>query len=672
MNIIYNIVIQFILTYICNSISVNEYEVNTINDFKNALFSSSNVIININQNLTIIDNIIHDIPKSNIVIRGKGINVTSIEFNMMDSSIYYTFNFSGNECNFVFENITIIGSVLIRHAYNVDFRNINFKGYIDIENYSEMKSNVTISNCNFYTGKHANLRQAFVHVSKKDLYIRNSNFYGGGDSTTKNLLLFTGSKRIYNLNIIDSVFNGMYLISGIDDKEGNIFIQNTIFENLFSYEHGGALKTEISNVILRNTTYKNVFASDQGGSLYITNPYELNIQNTYVYNATAINGGGLILLISSEDQKIKGFVINTVFINPYKDTLNQQYGKQGLIASIVQYSNLYIENFYGEGFIGSNGGSLFFSIYDSTLELKNIKIQDVIGYGAGGMFYSSIMPISKGNQFYATNCTLSNLFHLNSNSGSLLISAHGGIVKLNKCEFTDLNTDSAGIVYTYDNAKVTFDDVLIDRYKAHNYVHLFENSNFYNDYENAFIHLNNVSLRNLEFSGAIFDIKNVNINYYNQNCIHNNYDCFNDDYKCLIGISIDYKGVLSIQSTLIENIFSDRGITTALYSYSYITNTTIKNSFFKNGFTRIDGSNSFGIYDIKKLNFLNNTSIKGTFINQKSGIQKKTIVVEDSIFTNNEALKYGGIVYSEFLYGHDAISFNNCEFNNNSAIHGIK
>ena len=40
----------------------------------------------------------------------------------------------------------------------------------------------------------------------------------------------------------------------------------------------------------------------------------------------------MILLISSEDQKIKGFVINTVFINPYKDTLNQQYGKQGLIA----------------------------------------------------------------------------------------------------------------------------------------------------------------------------------------------------------------------------------------------------------------------------------------------------------------------------------------------------
>jgi len=58
----------------------------------------------------------------------------------------------------------------------------------------------------------------------------------------------------------------------------------------------GALKTEISNVILRNTTYKNVFASDQGGSLYITNPYELNIQNTYVYNATAINGVRIIFV----------------------------------------------------------------------------------------------------------------------------------------------------------------------------------------------------------------------------------------------------------------------------------------------------------------------------------------------------------------------------------------
>jgi len=76
--------------------------------------------------------------------------------------------------------------------------------------------------------------------------------------------------------------------------------------------------------------------------------------------------------------------------------------------------------------------NIFINEFKHVYFKRNIKIQDVIGYGAGGMFYSSIMPISKGNQFYATNCTLSNLFHLNSNSGSLLISAHGGIVKLNK------------------------------------------------------------------------------------------------------------------------------------------------------------------------------------------------------------------------------------------------
>jgi len=99
-------------------------------------------------------------------------------------------------------------------------------------------------------------------------------------------------------------------------------------------------------------------------------------------------------------------------------------------------------------------------------------------------------------------------------------------------------------------------------------------------------------------------------------------------------------------------------------------NSTIKNSHFKNGFFTLDeDNNSSGIYNINKSTFINNTSEYGTIINIKKLYENTgcKVNVLNSLFINNKASKFGGVIYSIGKYNNLHANIINCIFFDNNA-----
>ena len=81
----------------------------------------------------------------------------------------------------------------------------------------------------------------------------------------------------------------------------------------------------------------------------------------------------------------------------------------------------------------------------------------------------------------------------------------------------------------------------------------------------------------------------------------------------------------------------------------------------------------FGGHIFNDSNFKNNTSECGTFLNISHlplDKKEKILNIQNSIFTNNTASKFGGVIYSIGENTHERIIFNNCEFDNNHAQFG--
>ncbi len=99
----------------------------------------------------------------------------------------------------------------------------------------------------------------------------------------------------------------------------------------------------------------------------------------------------------------------------------------------------------------------------------------------------------------------------------------------------------------------------------------------------------------------------------------------------------------------------------------------ITNSYFKNGFFHWDERyGEGGIFKISYSKFENNTSESGTIFNipYTSFYEYTNIGVNEVVFTNNTASKFGGVIYSIGEYNAKRMSFLDCSYNNNHAQFG--
>jgi len=101
---------------------------------------------------------------------------------------------------------------------------------------------------------------------------------------------------------------------------------------------------------------------------------------------------------------------------------------------------------------------------------------------------------------------------------------------------------------------------------------------------------------------------------------------------------------------------------------------SIANSYFENGFIYFQ-KNMYNVltYYLNSITFINNTSYRGTFmyIENNPYIGSPSFSFNNIKFINNKAENFGGVLYSEVRnYGLGFINFENCSYENNTALLG--
>ncbi|OUM60028.1 hypothetical protein PIROE2DRAFT_63402 [Piromyces sp. E2] len=130
-----------------------------------------------------------------------------------------------------------------------------------------------------------------------------------------------------------------------------------------------------------------------------------------------------------------------------------------------------------------------------------------------------------------------------------------------------------------------------------------------------------------------------------------------------------------LKNIKLENIQTEggKGINTRDDGKISISNSTFNNCHFEDGIFEIDSKGNKGIiYNIKNSNFYNNTSINGSILNIKyyEYNLNDRISFNNSLFENNSATNFGGVVYSNSPNTNQLVFFEDCIFNNNTAGNG--
>ncbi|OUM68193.1 hypothetical protein PIROE2DRAFT_4199, partial [Piromyces sp. E2] len=125
---------------------------------------------------------------------------------------------------------------------------------------------------------------------------------------------------------------------------------------------------------------------------------------------------------------------------------------------------------------------------------------------------------------------------------------------------------------------------------------------------------------------------------------------------------------LILNNVTFDNIYG--GFKLSYQSKLIISNSTISNSFFKNGVFNIneDSEAPIGNNEITSSIFYHNSGDNGVIVNfNGTGYFSGSYKFKSCTFENNQAKDFGGIVYSINEHAHDIVQFRNCDFINNSA-----
>ncbi|ORY77905.1 hypothetical protein LY90DRAFT_84737 [Neocallimastix californiae] len=136
---------------------------------------------------------------------------------------------------------------------------------------------------------------------------------------------------------------------------------------------------------------------------------------------------------------------------------------------------------------------------------------------------------------------------------------------------------------------------------------------------------------------------------------------------------IGSKCEVTIENTIFDNIYGGNGIMISADTTMNLENNTFSNSYFKNGLIMIDNERPeiviSGKYLINNCNFNNIKSEFGSVLHIKSLFESSNTLMEfrNSIFENNTASKYGGVIYSNSEFTNKYIRMYDCTFINNHA-----
>ncbi|KAL6626029.1 hypothetical protein U3516DRAFT_809530 [Neocallimastix sp. 'constans'] len=646
--------LYYILIIVCLIKILQAILVKNEKEFINNLSKNyDNIVINIDTEIDITANITINNSFNKLSIIGK--SFSSSKLNFLNS-----INFEKNIIEIELRDIYIIGninffnnkrislnSLILYGNINTIFNDDNNNEYIKLNNVSYSPYIQSNYNCLNLSGN--------VSIEYSELY---------GNSLCQNRLLHFEGLNKYALIIKYTNISGEYQCSCMSiNGSPDVNIEYSIFEKGFSskeVEGGSAIITTSSNIKISNCSFKNLLSYNNGGAFNLNNNINFKTYNLEFYNTTSLGLGSICH--TSSDKLSLAYFYNTVQINT-GNIKGMRNG--GLIMNIENQSSVIIDLYYAENLINIySSGSAFILSYRASLTIRNMMINNMIGKGEDGLFYYS--HDSSYILFNAKNVTLNKFYQLNKRISSIISVENKNYVNLNE------------LLYQENNSKVEINSFEVENFKSKVSVELINYTSAYlRDHVSLFI--NGLKLNNIISQGVIFkvqnavfnlinsEIRNIHLCNKNQNCT--NYKSNDELIHQAEVLLTQGTSTICFNDTIFENIYGDVGIL-LVHTKLDFNNSTIKNSHFKNGFFTLDeDNNSSGIYNINKSTFINNTSEYGTIINIKKLYENTgcKVNVLNSLFINNKASKFGGVIYSIGKYNNLHANIINCIFFDNNA-----
>ncbi|OUM56181.1 hypothetical protein PIROE2DRAFT_19329 [Piromyces sp. E2] len=400
------IIFYFIIFVVFNVLNVNSIQISVNNekDILDNLNSQKNddIIFNI---LNISVNLLNQIDISNEYIEKISIIGNSKE----NSSI----NFTNNSNGFIFNShlkeiylkkITISGHLQFNNIKKVIIEDVILNGTIDFK--PNCNNDETVEINNFWYNPASNTKSSCIRLFG-NVNILNSYFYGS--QICQDSILYYDGESKNSLSISDTNFDGAYLNNCLYINDAiSSEISSSSFNNGGDYSGngGGAIRGENSYINIKECEFKNNFSLTNGGVFHFYDSI-VNADELTIYNSTASEKGGLIYLYSTNNNRTIVNINNS--IQSETNNINQSKNFRGLIASVEGYSNLIMENFNGNDLNAGNGISAFTINKGSSIELKEIVLDNVSGSNVGGVLFTAYDE-EIGSSFVVINGIFSNFY----------------------------------------------------------------------------------------------------------------------------------------------------------------------------------------------------------------------------------------------------------------------
>eukprot|EP00833_Pecoramyces_ruminatium_P014081 jgi/Orpsp1_1/1188113/evm.model.d7180000062534.1 len=405
--------VLILIFLIINLILTKAIIINNENELINVISENrEDIIININSTIEINTNFTINSSYKKISIIGDSNNNSIFNFRNKHQYIYFNENLKFVEI----KNISIYGNIYFNNNENILLSSVRLSGSID--SYFDINNNNIVKLDNFFyeASQFSNLN---CIKFGGNVEINNSNFRGSS-SCKESLFNYDGLNK-FKFSIKNSYFSGEYQCSCLNiDKGLNVYIENSIFEKGYALpnDSGGAgIKIQNSNTIIKYCKFNNNLSANSGGSFFLKDNYSFTAENIELYNTTSLYTGSMAFITNSIDNKSILYFKN---IRQIKTGNMNEMKNGGLIMCIQNYAIVKIENYYAEDLVNLyKSGSVFHMSEYSSLDIKNIEINNVRGNGIDGLIFNTYNANDISISVY--NYTISNIYQsFEKQNGALL------------------------------------------------------------------------------------------------------------------------------------------------------------------------------------------------------------------------------------------------------------
>ena len=569
--------------------------------------------------------------------------ISSVPYAYIDSSdysYYYYFSLLLAEGQFSYQsfNARAGGALLVTNS-KVEISSSHFESNeaeVGGAIFSQMGSNITITNCTFVNNK-ANCRDQYCSggalfigsrctaVAHNNTFLNNTSEYSGGA-----VALLRG-------NFID--------------------YQNAYSGNRALHLGGGIVASNMSTVELVESNISNNTAGGAGGAIFIINGLVIINSSSFHGNEASRYHGGVVYASTSiitvhnstfdNNEAMYGGVVLAYYLSSitvHNSSFDNNEARQGGVVYATDQSNITVHNSYFDNNEAEWGGFVY-ATDQSNITVHNSYFDNNEARSYGGVVYASTSNITVQSSYFDNNEARS--------YGGVVYATSQSNITVHNSSFDNNEAEWGGVVFATDQSNITVHNSSFDNNEAGSIGGV-----VYANYQSS------ITVHNSSFDNNEAMYGGVVLAYYLSNITVHNSSFDNNEAMGDGGVvyAIDQSSITVHNSSFDNNEASVGGVVLAYY----LSSITVHNSSFDNNEARQGGvvyATNQSKITVHNSSFDNNEAEWGGVV---YATNQSNITVHNSYFDNNEA-EWGGVVYAT---NQSNITVHNSSFDNNEAGRG--